>query len=152
MSPQSSSQPCLTNGLISLPVWGNIFSTPVSAVKPIDTQPLISTTPFVSLATRPTGPVEVPVAVEESVTHKKVDDKDKKKKSHKSRKHDKPVQDSKPSKTADLKPDSKPEKRRDRSTSPVRKHSSVKGSSHSPKAVTSSGPESVKQPVSHKGD
>ena len=39
------------------------------------------------------------------------------------RKHDKPVQDPKPSKTADLKPDSKPEKRRDLSASPVRKHS-----------------------------
>ena len=85
---------------------GNIFSTPVSACKPVDIQPLISTTPFVPPATCPTGPVEVPVAVEESVTHKKMDDKDKKKKSHKSRKHDKPVQDPKLSKTADLKPDS----------------------------------------------
>ena len=130
---------------------GNIFSTLVSAVKPIDTQPLISTTPFVPPATRPTGSVKVPVAVEKSVTQKKVDDKDKKKKSHKSRKHDKPVQDPKPSKTADLKPDSKPEKRRDRSASPVWKHSSVKGS-HSPKAVSSYCPESVKQPVPHKGD
>ena len=37
---------------------GNIFSTLVSAVKPIDTQPLVSKTPFVPPATRPTGPVE----------------------------------------------------------------------------------------------
>ena len=62
------------------------------------------------------------------------------------------MQDPKPSKTADLKPDFKPEKRRDRSASPVRKNSSVQISSLSPKAVSSSGPESVKEPVSHKGD
>ena len=43
---------------------GNIFLTPVSAVEPIDTQPLVSKTPFVPPATHPTGPVEVPVAVE----------------------------------------------------------------------------------------
>ena len=78
---------------------GNIFSsTPVSAVKPIDTQCLISTTPFVPPATRPAGPVEVPVAVEEASTHKTGDDKEKKKKSHKSRKHNKPVHESKPAK------------------------------------------------------
>ena len=56
---------------------GNIFSTLVSAVKPIDTQPLISTTPFVPPTTCPTGPVEVLVAVEDSIAHKKVDDKTK---------------------------------------------------------------------------
>ena len=43
---------------------GNIFSTPVSSVKPVDTQHLISDTPFLAPATRPTGPVEVPVAVD----------------------------------------------------------------------------------------
>ena len=64
---------------------GNVFSTPVSAVKPIDSQALISKNPFVPPATRPTGPVEVPVAVEDSAKQKKVEEKDKKKKSHKSR-------------------------------------------------------------------
>ena len=43
---------------------GNIFSTPVSAVKPVDSQHLISDTPFLVPATRPTGPVQVPVAVD----------------------------------------------------------------------------------------
>ena len=117
----------------------------------MDTQSLISTTPFVPPATRPAGPVEALVAVEESTAHKTDDDKDKKKKSHKSRKHDKPGHESKSTKTTQ-KTDSKPDKRRDRSASPVRKHSSVKGPSHSPKAVPSSGPESVKQPVANKGE
>ena len=58
---------------------GNVFSTPVSAVKPIDTQS--STTPFVPPATRPTGLVEVPEAVEDSAKQKTHDDKDKKEKS-----------------------------------------------------------------------
>ena len=44
---------------------GNIFSTPVPAVKPVDSQHLISETPFLAPATRPTGPEKVPVAVEE---------------------------------------------------------------------------------------
>ena len=65
---------------------GNVFSTPVSAVKPIDTQSLISTTPFVPPATRPTGPVEVSVAVEDAAKQKKHDDKDKKKRAHKAKK------------------------------------------------------------------
>ena len=131
---------------------GNVFSTPVSAVKPIDSQSLVSKTPFVPPATRPTGPVEVPVAVEVSAKQKKVDDKDKKKKTHKSTKHDKPDHDSKPSKPPGLNPDPKSEKKRDRSPSPVRKHSSSKGRSHSPPAVASSGPESAKQPAPTKGD
>ena len=62
---------------------GNVFSTPVSAVKLVDTQPLISQTPFLAPATHPTGPVEVPVAVDASVKTKSVDQKEKK--SHKSR-------------------------------------------------------------------
>ena len=37
----------------------NIFSTPVSNIKPVDSQHLISETPFLPLATRPTGPVQV---------------------------------------------------------------------------------------------
>ena len=131
---------------------GNIFSTPVSAVKPIDTQPLISTTPFVPPATRPTGPVEVPVAVEASAKQKKVDDKDKKKSTHKSRKHDKPkTEDIKQAKTPGQDHDPKSEKKRDRSTSPVRKHSSAKGRSRSPPAVVSSGPEPTSQPATKKG-
>ena len=63
---------------------GNVFATPVSAVKPIDAQSLISTTPFVPPATRPTGPVEVPVAVEDSAKQKKHDE-DKKKRAHKAK-------------------------------------------------------------------
>ena len=131
---------------------GNIFSTPVSAVKPIDSKSLISKTPFVPPATRPTGPVEVPVAVEESAKQKKIVDKDKKKKAHKSRKPDKPDHDSKPTKPPAQKPDPKPEKKWDQSASPIRKHSSAKGRSHSPPAVASSGPESATQPVPKKGD
>ena len=64
---------------------GNVFSTPVSAVKPVDTHNLISDNPFLAPATRPTGPVEAPVAVEAPVDDKHRDQKDKKK-SHKSRK------------------------------------------------------------------
>ena len=130
---------------------GNIFSTPVSAVKPIDSQALISKTPFVPPATRPTGPVEVPVAVEDSAKQKKVEDKDKKKKSHKSRKQDKADSDSKLTKTSVHKPEHKPERRRDRSPSPVRKVSSAKAP-HSPPVVASSGPDSASQPVLNKGD
>ena len=113
----------------------------------MDTQSVISTTPFIPPATRPTGPVEVPVAVEDSTKPKVQDDKDKKKKSHKSRKHDKPVQDSQ-SRSSSQKSEPKVEKKRDRSASLVRKHSS-KGS-HTAKAVPSSGPESAKQPANQK--
>ena len=67
----------------------NVFSTPVSTVKPVDTQHLISETPFLAPATHPTGPVEVPVAVDAPVKPKSVDQKDKKR-SHKSKK-DKPA-------------------------------------------------------------
>ena len=42
---------------------GNVF-TPVSTVKPVDTQPFISQQPFLAPASRPTGPVEAPVAVD----------------------------------------------------------------------------------------
>ena len=130
---------------------GNIFSTPVSAVKPIDSQALISKTPFVPPATRPTGPVEVPVAAEDPAKQKKVEDKDKKKKTHKSRKQDKTDHDSKLAETSVHKPDHKPERRRDRSSSPVRNVSSAKAP-HSPPVVASSGPESAPQPVLNKGD
>ena len=115
----------------------------------MDTQSVISTTRFSPPATRPIGPVEVPVAVEDSAKPKTLDEKDKKKKSHKSRKHDKAVQDSQ-TKSSSQKSDPKAEKKRDRSASPVRKHSSTKGSSLTSKAVSSSGPESGKQPVIQK--
>ena len=128
---------------------GNVFSTPVSTVKPMDTQSVISTTPFIPPATRPTSPVEVPVAVEDSTKPKMPDEKDKKKKSHKSRKHDKTVPDTQ-TKSSSQRSDSKAEKKRDRSESPVRKHSSAKGSSLTSKAVSSSGPESGKQSVIQK--
>ena len=115
----------------------------------MDTQSFISPTPYIPPATRPTGPVEVPVAVEDSAIPKTLEDKDKKKKSDKSRKHDKPVQDSQ-TKSSSQKSDPKVEKKRDQSASPVRKHSSAKGSSQASKAVSSSGPEPVKQPVIQK--
>ena len=124
----------------------------MSAVKPIDSQALISKTPFVPPATRPTGPVEVPVVVEVAAKQHKVDDKDKKKKTPKSRKHNKPDHDYKPSKPPGRNPDPKSEKKRDRSPSPVRKQSSAKGCSHSPPVVASTGPESAKQPATKKGD
>ena len=128
---------------------GKIFSTPVTSVKPMDTRSVISTTPFIPPATHPTGPVEVLVAVEVSTKPKIPDEKDKKKKSHKSRKHDKSVQDTQ-TKSSSHRSDHKAEKKRDRSESPVKKHSSAKGSSLTSKAVSSSGPESGKQPVIQK--
>ena len=64
---------------------GNVFSTPVSAVKPMDTRHLISDNPFLAPATRPTGPVEAAVAEEAPVNVKHGDQKEKKK-THKSRK------------------------------------------------------------------
>ena len=69
---------------------GNIFSTPVSAVKPVDSQRLVSETPFLALATRLTRPVDAPVAVEAQAKSKSSDHKDKKK-SHISKKGDKPT-------------------------------------------------------------
>ena len=137
---------------------GNVFSTPVSAVKPVDTQPLISQTPFLAPATRPTGPVEVPVAVDASVKHKSVDPKGKK--SHKSRKYkpsEKSVKTDSKVVTTDSKPDKKrggsSEKKHDRSVSPVSKSSTKKqGRSSSPPVDTSFGPESAHQPALSKGD
>ena len=90
---------------------GNDFSTPVSSVKPVDKQNLISETPFLAPATRPTGPVEVPVAVEALVKSKSVDQKDKKK-SHKSRK-DKPADKVGKTDYKILTTDSKQDKKRD---------------------------------------
>ena len=132
---------------------GNIFSTPVSTVKPVDSQQLISETPFMPPATHPTGPVMAQVAVEASVKPKSVTktveskDKDKeRKKSHKFRKTDDPTgKDHNPDKKTDKKRDSKSHKKRDRSTSPVPKHSSKQERSGSPLAVSSSGLESDKQ-------
>ena len=56
---------------------GNIFSTAVSTVKPVDSQHLISETPFMAPGTHPTGPVKVPVAAGASVKPKSVEHKDK---------------------------------------------------------------------------
>ena len=114
------------------------------------TQSLISETPFLAPATRHTGPVEVPVAVDASVKHKYVDPKDKKK-SHKSRKDkptDKIVKTAPKVVTTDSKPDQKrgssSEKKRDRSVLPVSKPSTKKqGRSSSPPADTSSGSKSA---------
>ena len=136
---------------------GNIFSTPVSTVKPVDSQQLTSETPFMPPATRPTGLVMASVAVEASVKPKSVTktveskDKDKdRQKSHKSRKTDDPTgkdynPDKKTDKKTNKKRDSKSHKKHDRSSSPVPKHSSKQERSGSPLAVSSSGPECDKQ-------
>ena len=131
MSDKWAEQFACMEALIS---QGNIFSTPVSTVKPVDSQQLISETPFLPPATRPTGPVMAPVAVEASVKPKSVTktveskDKDKeRKKSHKSKKaEDLTGKDHNPDKKTDTKTDrkcdSKSHKKRDRSSSPVPKH------------------------------
>ena len=125
----------------------------MSAVKPVDTQNLISDNPFLAPATRPTGPVKAPVAVDPPVAVNPVDAKDKKK-SHKSRKdkHSDKSDAKSSSKTKSNKGDHKPEKRRDRSPSPVSRSSKAKAPSPSPLPDASSGPEAVHQSVVHKGD
>ena len=82
-----------------------------------------------------------------------VDAKDKKK-SHKSRKdkHSDKSDSKSSSKTRSSKDVPKPEKRRDRSPSPVSRFSKSKAPSSSPLPDASSGPESVHQSVVHKGD
>ena len=131
---------------------GNVFSTPVSSVKSVHTQNLISDNPFLAPATRPTGPVKVPVAVEAPLAATPVDAKDKKK-SHKSRKdkHSDKSDSKSSSKSKSSKDVSKPEKRRDRSPSPVSR-SKTKAPSSSPLPGASSGPESAHQSVVPKGD
>ena len=135
---------------------GNVFSTPVSAVKPVDTHNLISDNPFLAPATRPTGPVEAPVAVEAPVDDKHRDQKDKKK-SHKSRKDrhsDKDVKSSSSISKTDKKcVDKKSVRVRDRSASPVPRSVKKKGpSSSSPPPDNSSGPESAHQAGVTKGE
>ena len=120
---------------------GNIFSTPVSAVKPVDSQHLISDTPFLAPATRPTGPVQVPVAAD-AQARPTSDEHKSKRKSHKSRK------DESSHKSSDKhKQDShKPHKRCDRSKSPALKKSVVQEEKSSSPADPSSGPEAADQP------
>ena len=114
---------------------GNIFSTPVSAVKPVDSQHLVSDTPFLAPATRPTGPVQFPVAADAQV--KPVDEHKSKKKSHKSRKEES---------SHKTKQDSKVHKKRDRSKSPASKKSPVTQSrKSSPPVDPSSSPEAADQ-------
>ena len=67
MASSSSEQFARMEALLS---HGNIFSTPVSTVKPVDSQHLISETPFMAPATRLTGPLKVPVAADASVKPK----------------------------------------------------------------------------------
>ena len=120
---------------------GNIFSTPVSAVKPVDSQHLISDTPFLVPATRPTGPVQVPVAADAQA--KTTSDEHKsKRKSHKSRK------DESGHRSSDKhKQDSKSHKKCDRSKSLAPKKSSVAQIEKSSSSVDpSSGPEAADQP------
>ena len=139
---------------------GNVFSTPVSSVKPLDTHNLISDNPFLAPATRPTGPVSAPVAVDASVSVQLVDAKDKekeKKKSHKSRKDrhaDKTVKSDVKSSTSrsDKQGDEKPVKRHDRSPSPVCRSTISKAPAFSPPPDASSGPESAHQSLLHKGE
>ena len=95
---------------------GNIFSTPVSNVKPVDSQYLISETPFLPPATHPTGPVQVPEAsVNPTPVSKTVESEDShkdKKKAHKSRKSDLSTEkDTKPDKKTDKKCESKSHKK-----------------------------------------
>ena len=70
---------------------GNVFSTPKAVVNPASSKVIVSDSPFITPAARPTGPVETP-AVQEAVT--KVKSKDKKQK--KTVKSDKPVHVDKP--------------------------------------------------------
>ena len=132
---------------------GNVFSTRMSAVKPVDTQNIISDNPFLAPATRPTGPVKAPVAVDAPVAATPVDAKDKKK-SHKSRKdkHADKSDSKSSSKTKSRKDVSKPEKRRDRSPSLVSRSSKAKAPSSSPLPDASSSPESAHQSVVYNGD
>ena len=132
---------------------GNVFSTPVSAVKPMDTHNLISDNPFLAPATRPTGPVEAPVVVEAPVDGKHGYQKEKKK-THKYRKHrrtDKDVKSDTKSSSSVSKTDKKCTEKsvrvRDRSASPVPR--SVR---KTPPPDASSGPESVHQSGLAKGD
>ena len=138
---------------------GNVFSTLVSAVKPVDTHNLISDNPFLAPATRPTGPVEAPVAVEAPVDDKHRDQKEKKK-THKSRKDrhtDKDVKSDIKSSSSVSKTDKKCVDKSvrvcDRSASPVPRSVKKKGpSSSSPPPDTSSGPESAHQAGITKGE
>ena len=96
--------------------------------------------------------MKVPVAVEAPLAATPVDAKDKKK-SHKSRKdeHSDKSDSKSSSKSKSSKDVSKPEKRRDRSPSPVSR-SKTKAPSSSPLPGASSGPESAHQSVVPKGD
>ena len=47
---------------------GNVFSTPLSSVKLVDSQALVSDKPFLAPVTRPAGPAGVPVTVEATET------------------------------------------------------------------------------------
>ena len=116
---------------------GNIFSTPLSSVKPVTSHQLISDTPFLGPSTRPTGRVEAQVALDAQVKPKPVDSKEKKT-SQKSKKGEKAKDNSK-----DMKPDMK----RDRSSSPPPKLATTnkQGRTTSPLAFSSSSPESVEQ-------
>ena len=128
---------------------GNIFSTHVSAVKHVDSQQLVSETPFLAPVTHPTGPVKVPVAVDAQVKVSS-DEQKSKKKSHKSRKEDSVSKDSstkQSDKQSDKKRDSKTHRKRDRSKSPVSKKASETKQTQPdhPLADSSFGPESANQ-------
>ena len=120
----------------------------MSAVKPVDSQQLISETPFLAPATRPTGPVKVPVAVDAQAKTTS-DDHKSKKKSHKSAKDS-----GSSDKQSDKKHVSKAHRKRDRSRSPVPKKSAVSKQVQPATAPAdpSSGPESADQCGSTKVD
>ena len=114
---------------------GNIFSTPVSSVKPIDTQNLISSSPFIPPSTRPTGSVEIPVDQATQHAHKTTD-----KSSDKSSKEKDRRRSSKSKKASKEKDKPKTSKSHDRS-SPVHQASSgIK-----PSGTSSSGPEAARR-------
>ena len=114
---------------------GNIFTAPVSTFKPVASQHLISETPLLAPTTRPTGPVEAPVALDAQVKPKVVDQKIKRKATNQG-KGRKPK-----TRTVNL-------KRNVTCLVPKQPTISKQGRSASPPAVPSSGPESIKQPGS----
>ena len=130
-------------------VISSVVSTPVSAVKPVDSEQLVSETPFLAPATRPIGPVKVPVAVDAQVKVSS-DEQKSKKKSHKSRKEESVSKDSsskQSAKQSDKKRDSKTHRKHDWCKSTASEKASVtKQTLHDhPPADTRSGPETANQ-------
>ena len=76
---------------------GNVFSTPQTSVNPVSTKVVLSESPFIAPATRPTSPVETPAVQEVLNKSREVKQKKPKDKNHKkSGKSEKPVQSDQP--------------------------------------------------------